>query len=70
MAQDILGVDQVTLREYRNIIREGLHTTVEQGLQMETRLGQACLARFDPTSFGKQRKAVMGRGRGQTGQSS
>lgn len=70
MAQDILGVDQTTLREYRSIIREGLNTTVQQGLQMETRLGQAGLARFDPTSFGKQRKTVMGRGRGQVGQSS
>jgi len=68
MAQDILGVDQTTLREYRSIIREGLNTTVEQGLQMETRLGQAGLARFDSVSFGKQRKTVMGRGRGQVGQ--
>lgn len=67
MAQDILTCDQTTLREYRDIIREGLNTTAVDGFEVESRLGKAGLARFDPAVFGAQRKEVIGRGRGQLG---
>lgn len=70
MAQDILSCDQATLREYRDIIREGLNTTAVDGFAVESRLGKAGLARFDPAAFGAQRKKVIGRGRGQVGEAS
>lgn len=68
IAQDILNVDQGTMREYRALMREGLKKTAEAGCEMESRLGKRRLARFDAADFRKTREMVMNRGKTQLGE--
>ncbi|MEO8298554.1 MAG: enoyl-CoA hydratase [Burkholderiales bacterium] len=65
IAQDIVSADQGTVREYRALMREGVRTTVQDGLALETKLGKARLARFDIADFRRTREAVMNRGKTQ-----
>jgi len=65
LARDMLSCEQANLRDYRDVIREGLHKGPVAGLAMESRLGKASMAHFDAASFGKTRQAIMDRGQGQ-----
>lgn len=65
LAAEMLSADQAILQDYRDIIRMGLQSTHNEGAQIEGRLGQAGIARFDIASFAATRERVMGRGKEQ-----
>lgn len=67
LAQDMLGANQQTLREYRELIRSGMNSMVREGIELEARLARAGLVRFDARDFAKTRSTLMQRGKEQTG---
>lgn len=70
LAQDILSADQGTMRDYRSLMREGVHRTVAEGLAAESLVGKVRLARFDAAEFKRTREQVMNRGQDQVARKS
>lgn len=67
LARDMLSCDRRTLTDVRRAMRVGLHRTVEEGLLLEARLAKESVERFDAGNFARTRRAVMDRGKSQTG---
>lgn len=65
IARDILSCDRETLIDIRQAMRTGLHTSIEEGLQLEATLVKQGLRRFEASKFGSIRRAVFNRGKSQ-----
>jgi enoyl-CoA hydratase len=65
LAAEIASCDRATLADIRNLITNGLQTTLAEGLALEGRLSKAAVRRLDRSQFAATRAAVMSRGKDQ-----